>query len=95
MKESATYQAILAEGREEGRQEGRTEGAVAEVKKVLRLLGDEALGPPDARITAAIERLTDLTQLEELLKRVRTAASWQELIGQPLPGCRGGRRQSP
>jgi predicted transposase YdaD len=91
MKESSTYQAILAEGREEG----RTEGAVAEAKKVLRLQGDDAFGPPDARTAATLERLSDLAQLEELLKRVRTAGSWQELLGPPRPGRRGGRRPAP
>jgi predicted transposase YdaD len=92
MKESSTYQAILAEGRAEGRTEGRTEGAIAEAKRVLRLQGDDAFGPPDARLAAAIERLNDLTRLEELLKRVRTAESWQQLLGQSPPGPRGRRR---
>jgi hypothetical protein len=98
MKESSTYQAILAEGRAEGRAEGlasgRTEGAVAEARKVLRLQCDEAFGPPDARTAALIDRLDDLGRLEEMLKRVRTAASWQDLLGRP-PARRGGRRQAP
>jgi predicted transposase YdaD len=101
MKESATYQAILEEGRqqgrqqgreegrEEGRHEGRTEGAVAEARKALRLIGDDAFGEPDARTAAAIERLDDLGRLEELLKRVRTAGSWKELLGPPAPRRRG------
>jgi predicted transposase YdaD len=93
MKESSTYQAILEEGRVEGRAEGRAEGAVAEAKKVLRLLGDDAFGPPDARTAAAIDKLGDLAHLEELLKRVRTAGSWQELLGQPGQGRHGGRRR--
>ena len=87
MKESSTYQAIL----EEGRAEGEVRGAVAEAKKVLRFLGEDAFGPPDARTYAAIERLNDLPQLEELLRRVRSASSWQELLGQP----RGRRRRTP
>src|SRR5438093_8843488 len=68
MKESSTYQAILEEGRTEGRTQGRTEGAVAEARKVLRLQGDDAFGPPDARVSALIEGLHDLTRLEDLLK---------------------------
>jgi len=91
MKESSTYQAIL----EEGRVEGRTEGAIAEAKKALRLWGDEAFGLPDAGTVVQIERLNDLPRLEELLKRVRTAASWQELLPAPAPGRRDGRRQAP
>ena len=51
MKESSTYQAIL----EEGRTEGMNRGAVAEAKKVLRLQGDAAFGPPDARTASALD----------------------------------------
>jgi hypothetical protein len=91
MKESSTYQLIV----EEGRATGLAEGALAEAKKLLRLLGDDAFGPPDARTAAAIERIDDLARLEEMLKRVRTAGSWQELLGQPASGRRGGRRRSP
>src|SRR5262249_54000831 len=91
MKESSTYQAILVEGRAEG----EVQGAVAEAKKLLRLRGDDAFGLPDARTAAAIERLNDLTRLEELFTRVPTVAGWQELIGQPPPGRQGGRRQAP
>jgi hypothetical protein len=94
MKESSTYQAILAEGLAEGRTQGRTEGAIAEAKKVLRLQADAAFGPPDARTATAIERLDDLPRLEELLLRFRTAASWQELLGPPASGGRSGRRKS-
>ena len=90
MKESSTYQAIL----EEGRVEGRTEGAVLEAKKMLRLLGDDAFGLPSAVTAAQIERINDLPPLEELLKRVRTATSWQELLSH-LPQRRSGRRPAP
>jgi predicted transposase YdaD len=83
MKESSTYQAIL--------EEGRTEGAVAEAKKVLRMQGDDAFGPPDARTAKALEQIDDLARLEELLKRLRTAGSWQDLLGQLAPGRRGRR----
>jgi hypothetical protein len=89
MKESSTYQAIL----EEGRAEGRAEGAVAEAKKLLRLQGDEAFGPPDAATAAAIEQLTDLARLEGLIKRMRRAESWQDLLSQPTARRRGGRRR--
>lgn len=93
MKESSTYQAILEEGRTEGRAEGQTQGAVAEARKLLRLRGEEAFGPPDARIIAAIERLNELTQLEDLFKRVGRVGSWQELFGQQTNGPRRGRRR--
>jgi predicted transposase YdaD len=89
MKESSTYQAIL----EEGRTEGQLQGAIAEAKKVLRLQGEDAFGPLDARINALIERLNDLPQLEDLLRRIRTAGSWRELLGSPATGPRRGRRR--
>jgi hypothetical protein len=89
MKESSTYQAIL----EEGRVEGRTEGAIAEARKMLRLLGEDAFGPPDARTAASIEQLDDLPRLEELLVRLRTAGSWQELLGQPATAKPKARRR--
>ena len=92
MKESSTYQAIL----EEGRQEGRGEGALAEAKKVLRLQGDKVFGAADARTVAAIERINDLAQLEDLLQRLPDGTSWQDLLGPLVAGTRTRRRrQSP
>ncbi|HEY7309741.1 MAG TPA: hypothetical protein VH643_10320 [Gemmataceae bacterium] len=85
MKESSTYQAIL--------EEGRQEGAVAEAKKFLRIHGDVHFGPPDPQITAAIERINDPVQLEDLYRRAQTAKSWQELFGRPASGSRKGRRR--
>jgi hypothetical protein len=90
MKESATYQAILAEGRAEG----ETKGAIAEARKLLRMIGDPAFGTPDTRTAATIDQIDNLARLEEMLGRVRTAASWQELLGQPATTGRGGRRRS-
>jgi hypothetical protein len=87
MRESSTYQAILAEG--------RAEGEVAEARKVLRLQGDKIFGAPDARTAALIEQLKDLARLEEYLGRLPTAGSWRELLGEPGPGRRRGRRPSP
>jgi predicted transposase YdaD len=91
MKESATYQAII----EEGRKEGRKEGAVAAMKKVLRRQGDKAFGPPNERTAAAIEQINDRARLEEMLDRVLTAKSWQDVVGQPASGRRGGQRKAP
>jgi predicted transposase YdaD len=93
MRESATYQAILEEGRIAGRLEGQSEGALAEARRVLRLVGDAAFGPPDAATAAQIEQLADLARLEEVLTRIRSAASWEVLLGPPPR--RRGRRRSP
>jgi hypothetical protein len=89
MKESSTYQAIL----EEGRQEGRGEGAVTEAKKVLLLQGNKVFGAPDSRTAAALERINDLPQLEDLLERLPAATSWQELLGPLVASSRKGRRR--
>jgi hypothetical protein len=97
MKESSTYQAILEEGRTEGRiegrAEGRAEGAVAEAKKLLRVFGEDKLGTADAQTAAAIDRIDDLSRLEELCRRLATAGSWRELLSGPTPRRRNGRRR--
>lgn len=85
MKGSSTYQAIL--------EEGRGEGALAEAKKVLRLQGDEVFGVPDARTAAAIEKISDLAKVEDLLRRVHSVISWQELLAPPVAGSRKQRRR--
>lgn len=89
MKESSTYQAIIAEGMELGIERGK----VAEAKKVLRMQADDAFGPPNARTAAAIERISDLDRLEELLLRLRTVRSWQELLSPPVSGPTSRRRR--
>jgi predicted transposase YdaD len=95
MEESTTYQMIVERGRAEGLArglaEGRTEGAVGEARKLLRKFGDRALGSPDDRTAAAIDRIDDLARLEELCDRLPTVGSWQELLGLPAAGRRKGR----
>jgi hypothetical protein len=85
MKESSTYQAIL--------DEGHGLGAVNEARKLLRVFGDGQFGVPDAKSRAAIDRIGDLETLENLCKRLRTAKSWRELLGQSASSPRGGRRR--
>jgi predicted transposase YdaD len=87
MKESSTYQAIL--------EEGRSEGAAAEAKKVLRILGEDAFGVPDARMSSVLEKIDDLSQLEDLLRRVRIASSWHELLGSRAGESPKSRRRTP
>lgn len=76
MKESATYQAILDEGRSEGREEGRVE----EARRMLLLLGGERFGPPDARVRAALDAMDSVEQLERLSQRLLKVESWDELL---------------
>lgn len=75
MKESSTYQAILAEGRAEGEAMGRAE----EARKVLLLLGGKQFGPPDASTRATIEA-ADLERLERWTERLLDVSSWDALL---------------
>lgn len=68
MRESTTYQAILAEG------------SAAEARKLLLLLGTERFGEPDAGIRKRIEGESGIERLEELARRVLRVASWEELL---------------
>ena len=79
MKESTTYQAILAEGRAEG----RAEGQAAEAGKILLRQGSKRFGPPDARTRAATEGVTDINRLEQLTERLLDVSSWDELLATP------------
>jgi hypothetical protein len=56
-------------------------------------LGDNAFGTPDARTAFAIERINDLTQLEDLLRRLPGETSWQDLFHPLVAGSRKGRRR--
>jgi predicted transposase YdaD len=76
MRESATYQAIL----EEGRSEGRVEGRVEEARRFLLLLGENQYGTPDAATRATLETITELERLERLARRLLEVSSWEELL---------------
>ena len=80
MKESATYQAILAEGRTEGLREGREEGREEEARTLLLRLGRKHLGPPSRRISSAIKSMTELQRIEQLTERLLDVKSWDELL---------------
>jgi hypothetical protein len=84
MKESVTYQAIIEEGE------------TNEARKILLLLGGNYFGKASPKIRGAINGLTDLRQLEELLVRLPDASDWQELLGLPETGRRrpNGRKSS-
>lgn len=84
MKESSTYQAILAEGVEKGRAEGRVEGEARgkaeEARRLLLRIGGKRLGPPDAQTEAAIAALDSVEQLEQMADRLLEVESWNELL---------------
>lgn len=96
MKESATYQAILQEGLAEGQEKGRAEGRVQEAREILVELGTDLFGPPDAPTLAFLQAISEEPGLRALIGRLRTAASWADLLGTPAapPVRRRGRRSS-
>ncbi len=87
MKESATYQKILREGRVEGRAEGRVEGRVEGLvegeRRILRRLGTRQFGKPNPLIDAALDAISDLDRLEQLSDRVLDVKTWEELLAHP------------
>jgi hypothetical protein len=85
MKESTTYQAIL--------REGQKEGALSELKRVLLLQGERRFGPPDPRSKVALEKIDDVGRLEEMSVRLLSVRGCQDLLGQPAPRRRNGRRR--
>jgi len=89
MRESTTYQAILREGREEGREEGRR----TEAARILLLTGEGRFGAPDPASRAALENISDVKRLEDMITRVFSAAGWQELLELSSPRRRNGRRR--
>jgi hypothetical protein len=79
MKESSTYQAILAE----------------EARKILLNLGTRQFGPPDDATRATLEAVSRPNRLERLVERVSEVSSWAELLATPRPQRRNGRRKKP
>ncbi len=90
MKESATYQAILREGKAEGKAEGNAEGQAEgqavgqdeEAKRILLLQGSKRFGQPKAAIKTKIEKIANLARLEHLIDRVLDAKSWSDLMSE-------------
>jgi len=74
MRDPATYQAVLAEG--------RTEGRTQEAKRLL-LLGEQHCGQPDERTTRALTAMSDLDRIERIGARLLQAVGWDDLIATP------------
>jgi predicted transposase YdaD len=88
MKESSTYQAILAEGRAEGLAAGRAE----EARRLPLHLGGKKFGSPNTRIKAALEGIGSVESLEQLTERLLDVSGWDELLVAEEP-VRRSRRQ--
>jgi hypothetical protein len=80
MEESVTYQAILEQG------------AIRELRRVLLLMGQDRFGTPDEQVEQAVEAISKLPRLEELIVCLAEVTSWQELLAPPAPRPRRRRR---
>ncbi len=78
MKESVTYQAIVAEG----------------ARRILLVTAEGRFGRPSAAARAALEAIKEPEQVEELARHVQRVNSWEELLGLPAPRRRNGRRRT-
>ena len=87
MKESVTYQAIVAEG--------KSEGAREELRKVLLSQGEESFGTPaPAWAATALDQIDSLEQLETLAKKVLRVKHWDDLLPKPRKSSRGKKGTS-
>jgi hypothetical protein len=86
MKESVTYQAIIAEG------EARS---VHAMQKALLSLGQRQFGAPNASTRTALAAITDPVRLQEILERVLDVSNWAELLNPPVPRPNGKRKKKP
>jgi predicted transposase YdaD len=89
MKESSTYQAIIAEGRAEGRLQGLLQGK----REMLIDQGTEQFGAPDSQTSERIQALDDLDYIKLLGKRILEVSSWDELLETPRPRPRSRRKK--
>ena len=75
MRESSTYQAIIAEGVEKG--------STSEARRILLMLGSKRFGPASPDVQRQIEQQSGIERLEELTQRVLEASSWDDLLAAP------------
>lgn len=78
LRESSTYQAILAEGEAIGEAKGEAKG---EANALLRL-GGRRFGTPSATVRAAITTMIDVSRLNRLIDRLLEVESWDELLAE-------------
>jgi predicted transposase YdaD len=78
MRESSTIQAFI----EEGRRKGLEEGKAGEARRIILLQGPMRFGAADEEVKTRLDEIQDLGQLEDMIKRILIASSWDELFAQ-------------
>ncbi|MGL6097650.1 MAG: Rpn family recombination-promoting nuclease/putative transposase, partial [Fimbriiglobus sp.] len=81
MRESTTYQAILAEGRTEGESRGRAEGELRGLRDAILDAAGGRFGDPAAAVDARLEAIADRERLRRISRRLAVAADWDDLLG--------------
>jgi len=74
MEESSTIQAFL--------EEGRIKGLAEEARRIILLQGPMRFGAADEEVRTRLDEMQDLEQLEDMIKRILIASSWDELLAQ-------------
>ncbi len=88
MEGSVTYQRVFDEGIlkgiQQGKQQGITEGIekgkIEEARKTLIMIAELKFSAPKASQRKRINSVSDLSKLEDLLRKVITTNSWDELL---------------
>ncbi len=76
MKESVTYQEIVAEGRKEG----MATGAINEARAIVLRQASFRFGTPDAQKLSSLNSIQSVERLEILADRVLYVSNWDELL---------------
>ena len=79
MKESMTYQKILADGREEGIAQGVVQGVAVGERRLFLKIASRRLGEPDAATLARVELASALT-IEKWAEALDQVETWSELV---------------
>lgn len=88
MKDSVTYQAIVAEG--------VAEGVVKGIQRSILGVGSEKFGPASKKTRSRITKITDAKDLDALLVRIVQVNTWDELFADtPAPARRTSRLKQP
>jgi predicted transposase YdaD len=83
MEDSVTYQAILAKGEARGEARGKTQGRIEEALRLIRLIGEQRFGSPEAAVDTALSGITDPERLERMAGRLMHASDWADLLATP------------
>jgi hypothetical protein len=76
MKESWTYQAIVAEAEADAAKKARAE----EARRMLRRLGERRFGSPSASASAVLDGISDAERLERMFDAALVAESWDAVL---------------